>query len=249
VKPSTQPLRTPANLSDSTTSHLNLYSLAASAAGVSVFALTSPSQAKIIYTPAHERIVQHTTVDLNHDGINDFALNPGSGTNSGMSFRYLAAAASRHNRALVGQGSYASALKAGVSIGPAQQFVVGRELMAAWSFNGNRYAGQWMNEGKGVKNRYLGIRFSINGKVHYGWARLTVTATKNFEATLTGYAYETIPNKPIIAGKMIGGLVPTSPATLSAPTPEPATLGLLAQGAAGLVAWRRRNAGQCASRS
>jgi hypothetical protein len=210
-----------------------------------------PVPAKIIYTPAHERIVQQTAVDLNHDGINDFALNPGSGTNGGLSFRYLAAFASRQKNAVVRQGSSASALKAGMSIGPDQQFMPGRELMAAWSSNGNRYTGQWMNDGKGVKNRYLGIRFSIKGKVHYGWARLTVTPTKGFVGILTGYAYETIPNKPIIAGRTqgpdeIGASVRVSPTILSAPVPEPATLGLLAQGAAGLVAWRRRDAGQCA---
>jgi hypothetical protein len=240
-------LKTPADLSDLTNRHLNLYSLAASAAGVSVFALASPAQAKIIYTPAHERIVQDTPVDLNHDGINDFALNPGSGTNGGFSFRYLAGFASRHKNALVGHGSYASALAAGMSIGPAKQFVMGRELMAAWSFNGNRYTGQWMNGGKGVKNRYLGIRFNIKGKVHYGWARLTVTGTKDFEGTLTGYAYETIPNKAIIAGKTkwpdeIDNTVgEPSPAVFAAPTPASATLGLLAMGSSGLSVWRRED--------
>jgi len=220
-----QPLGTPVNLSDATNRRLNLYSLAASAAGVSVLALTSPSQAKIIYTPAHERITQHTVVDLNHDGIADFALNPGSGTNAGMPFRYLVGAASRSRHGLVAQHSYASALSAGKSIGPAQQFEEGRELMAAWSSNGNRYTGQWMNDGKGVKNRYLGIKFTIKGRVHYGWARLTVTPTKNFEGILTGYAYETIPNKPIIAGKTIGPDVITT---------QPASLGHLATGASAI---------------
>jgi hypothetical protein len=43
----------------------------------------------------------------------------------------------------------------------------------------------------------------------------------NLTATLTGYAYETIPNKPIIAGKIEG------PDEI---TVEPATLGHLAAG-------------------
>jgi hypothetical protein len=47
----------------------------------------------------------------------------------------------------------------------------------------------------------------IEGKVHYGWARLSTP--KDWDrnqrwATLTGYAYETIPNKPIITGKTKG---------------------------------------------
>jgi hypothetical protein len=206
--------------------------------------MTSPSQAKIVYTAANQKILQHTTVDLNGDGVADFALNPGSGTNSGMSFRYLDAAVSRRNR-LVGQSSCASALKAGATVGPAQQLVDGEELMAAWSFNGNRYRGPWMNGGKGVTNRYLGIRFVIKGRIHYGWARLTVTPTKNFVATLTGYAYETIANKPIIAGKTKGPdeiastAGQSNPASRTASTPQPHTLGLLAVGAPGLSIWRR----------
>ena len=78
------------------------------------------------------------------------------------------------------------------------------------------------------------MKFTINGKVHYGWARLSVTNLKGkfrITATLTGYAYETIPNKPIIAGKTKG------PDVIALP----ATLGHLARGS-GLSAWRRTNA-------
>jgi hypothetical protein len=36
-------------------------------------------------------------------------------------------------------------------------------------------------------------------KVHFGWARVIITTSaKTFTATLTGYAYDTIPNKSII---------------------------------------------------
>jgi hypothetical protein len=57
-----------------------------------------------------------------------------------------------------------------------------------------------------VKNRYLGVMFKIKGKIHYGWARLSVQVQfpLTITATLTGYAYETIPNKAIIAGKTKG---------------------------------------------
>jgi len=62
--------------------------------------------------------------------------------------------------------------------------------------------GSWIN----VKNRYLGVKFKIEGEAHYGWARLSVKVQEPFTitATLTGYAYETIPNKPIIAGMTQG---------------------------------------------
>ncbi len=83
--------------------------------------------------------------------------------------------------------------------------------------------GDWNN----VKDRYLGLKFKIQGKgkIHYGWARLNVRDHGHYiTATLTGYAYETIPNKPIIAGKTKGPDVITL---------EPGSLGALAAGAAG----------------
>jgi len=56
-----------------------------------------------------------------------------------------------------------------------------------------------------VTNRYLGFKFKIRGATHYGRARLDVSLTNGIVVgTLTGYAYETIPNKPIIAGKTKG---------------------------------------------
>ena len=78
-----------------------------------------------------------------------------------------------------------------------------------------------------MRGRYLGLKFLIRGKVHYGWARLNVTVgNSKITATLTGYAYETIPNNPIIAGKTKGpdeATVQELNAALNLPIPEPAT--------------------------
>jgi len=61
---------------------------------------------------------------------------------------------------------------------------------------------------------------------------------------LSGYAYETIPNKPIIAGQTkstddIDDSNVRPNAALTVPTAESATLGALALGAPGLSIWRR----------
>jgi hypothetical protein len=94
-------------------------------------------------------------------------------------------------------------------------------------------SGQWLY----TKSRYLGLQFTISGQVHYGWARVAVARAgvgrgkNSIAATLTGYAYETIPNKPIITGKTKGPDVITL---------EPAALGHLAQGASGISAWREK---------
>jgi hypothetical protein len=111
---------------------------------------------------------------------------------------------------------FAAALRYGAKIQHSDRFandgvdlggVVGR------LYSNTAWLGPWFNGGKGVKNRYLGLKFKIKGKFHFGWARLTVKTTKNdFTATLTGYAYETIPGKAIIAGQTQGPDVITVPA-------------------------------------
>jgi len=91
--------------------------------------------------------------------------------------------------------------------------------------SGDSFFDSWANGGKGVTRRYLGLKFQIYGQTHYGWARLSVHfegAAGGLEAHLTGYAYETIPNKPIIAGKTHGPDVVT--------VQEGGSLGALAAG-------------------
>lgn len=99
--------------------------------------------------------------------------------------------------------------------------------------------GPWVN----TTNRYLGLKFLINNEVHYGWARMSVPV--QFErgggVMLTGYAYETVPNKPLLAGEKSRPSAndAVDPTALQVPAPASATLGLLARGADGVAIWRR----------
>jgi hypothetical protein len=226
-------------ISDSLNRQLNMYALAASAAGVSVLALAGASEAKIVYTETHQvtRPGVPLYIDLNHDGIKDFVLRTtiyagSSGFDVGLDpsgYRNNAVAGRRFSHS----GyffSAASALRAGARIGPRSKFLVRFPFMAVELFNGvgSQYSdeGPWAGKGNGVKDRYLGLKFVVHGKVHYGWARLSVTLGHHRQyddvsATLTGYAYETIPNKPIVAGQITGPDVITV---------QPGTLGELARG-------------------
>jgi hypothetical protein len=199
-----RPLKT-ARLSDSLHQRLNSYALAASAAGVSALALSQPAEAKIVYTPAHIKIgfgrVDLYNLNLNHDGTADFTIDTGSSCANTCNF-YLGAFGQAYSNAVEMAGVRdAAALHPGARIGPAKQFDIWFMKMAEvyYSTYGKRSVnGQWVN----VANRYLGLKFLIKGKIHYGWARLSVKVQGHaITATLTGYAYETIPNKPIIAGK------------------------------------------------
>jgi hypothetical protein len=71
---------------------------------------------------------------------------------------------------------------------------------------GTAFRGNWANDGKGIKDRHLGLKFYVKGKAHFGWARLTTAREKGhwLRTILTGYAYETIPNKPIVTGQEHG---------------------------------------------
>src|SRR5579863_8906984 len=233
------------------------YANAATAAGVGILALTCPASAKIVYTHVHKQLPVNKALflDLNHDGVADFGFNNTAGTTSVGAWGFLTIFPAKSANRVWGAGTadggsfrYASALTAGVHVGPNRQLTPGNKLMAHSSFSGggrrppssSGCKGPWKN----VTNRYLGLEFVIKGKAHYGWARLTTTCS-NFTvtATLTGYAYETIPNKAIITGKTHGPaevMVGESNATPGAPAPNAATLGLLAMGSSGQVVWRRR---------
>jgi hypothetical protein len=235
MKLSPRPPRTPSRLSDSVHHQLNMYALAATAAGVGVLVLAQPADAKIIYTKAKKFIGRDSTLhlDLNHDGIPDFDFKDTYRIWSYSCAGELAVAADQQKNAIWGhtvrgQG-YASALYANVQIGPKGHFV-SRGGMAAGSFaGGDRRAfvsggGPWYD----VTNRYLGLKFVIKGQIHFGWARLNVSVTDSCTVTgnLTGYAYESVANRPILTGKEHG----TEANDLAPTTNSSGTLGQLAGG-------------------
>jgi hypothetical protein len=248
--------RTPSQLSESLHKRLNAYALAASAAGVGVLALAQPAVAKIVYTPIYIRIAPHTAYELdliNHDG-GDFSFSNTtriSSRRSSLGFGTFTVAPQGEN-AVEG---YASVLRRGAQIGPSAKFESASQLMLKMerSCNHTTMGGSSCHEGiiggkwKSVKDGYLGLKVFIRGKVHYGWARFSVGWGKyGIRPLLSGYAYETIPNKPIISGKTKGpydmSLEGPDPAVTNPipDIPQPASLGALAMGTPGLSIWRRQ---------
>jgi hypothetical protein len=236
-----------------------MYALAASAAGVGVLALARPAEAKIIYTPANQSIGPITYLDLNHDGITDFQFTTHHVSHQTHSCTSasggLAVYGARPANKISGESVFASALPPGAYVGSAGNFLGGKmagvaqicsngEGGGSWSFR----TGFWLGAaGGGIDDRYLGLKFRIKGKIHFGWARLNVSRSHlTIQATLTGYAYETVPNKRVIAGKTREAEDGTeyfgSGASLTNPTPgTPASLGMLALGAQGTPLRRRKD--------
>jgi hypothetical protein len=228
---------------------LTAYAAAAAAAGVSLLALVAPAEARIVYTPAHTDIPVNGSavpLDLNHDGIPDFSFVNSQTFSAHSHPRFLLV--NGQTNMVWGRGSFtsrggafASALRKGFTIGQNKSYFQGaRGVMAGIGATtyGFKTVGQWLY----TAHRYLGLKFTINGHVHYGWARVAVTLSNfSIQATLTGYAYETVPNRPIVAGKTHGAdeVGQPAPASLTIPAQKPVTLGLLALGAPRLSIWKR----------
>ena len=243
--------QTSVNLSESISRQLNMYAIAASAAGVGILALAQPAYARIVYTHVDRAFGQQgLAIDLNHDGIADFRLQLRTVY---ADWQFVLASSLRSNR-VFGAGSHgdsASHLRAGYCIGRNGAKFQEGGFFSSYKFgpakilsyahiqgSGTAYGGPWVK----AKFGYLGFKFLIKGKFHYGWARIHHDLQlKTWR--LTGYAYETIPNKPIIAGQTegpddFGNGAPD--AALTTPTSRPATLGALAMGAPGLSIWPRK---------
>jgi hypothetical protein len=182
-----------------------------------MLAVALPSEAKVVYTPAHVRIFPDKRVPLNldHAGKAEFTLKDTFSTTSAGFYREgaLSVLPGETNEIwghTTGSGlHYASALPAGVRVGNNGAFSAGARSLAYGGQEGTSIfcEGKWND----VKNRYLGLKFAIHGKVHFGWARLNVTCNVShagrIHALLTGYAYETVPNKPIITCKTKGDAI------------------------------------------
>jgi len=236
--------RVPARLGAALDKSLLAYAAAAGAAGVSLLALAQPAEAKIVYTKANKEIApgKGLFLDLDHNQGRDFkfahhsATSRGSQTVTSLTISPLASN---------GVQSNAAVLASGAQIGPNEKFQTTPQLMAYRKVHFRTSSVTFTTVGawKNITSGYLGLKFFIHGKAHYGWARLNVTVGVGIYALLTGYAYETVNNKAILAGKTKGNdSVAGLAASSSNSDPEPATLGLLARGAAGLATSRKRAA-------
>lgn len=99
---------------------------------------------------------------------------------------------------------------------------------ATMAWNSGYGASQFLSPGVG----YLGFRFDTGAGTQYGWARVDMDGAPYNGYTLIDWAYAD-PGEAIAVGQT--GVIP-----------EPGSLGLLAAGAVGLLAWRRARAKKAA---
>ena len=163
-------------------------------------------------------------VDLNHDGIDDFNIvTTGFGMNiEAIGTNEIACGVIFSSLEL---GGFAQTIHAGSIIGVYEDgynydWTPGYGAMVG--VNGitqpPSISGYW-----GSNRDYLGLRFKIDGQTHYGWIQMHLPATEG-AGFVEGFAYETVPNIPIIAG-----------------IPEPSVPLLIVMGATTCLLHRRRN--------
>ncbi len=92
-------------------------------------------------------------------------------------------------------GIYASALNTNDEVGALLNWMNDGYLY--WSLSaGGLQGGQWQD----ISNKYLGVKFNIDGNYHFGWIRMNVS-TSPISVTVRDYAYHATANTPLAAVK------------------------------------------------
>jgi len=259
---STQPTHSAKKTSpDNFHRQLGQYSLAACAAGVSMLALAYPAAGEVVVTkkripiPISPYGVEGVGISLSNNGVDDLKLVLSSFSvfgNNGNSLKAVNAAEGKGVIGLFQFARFASALAPRAKIGPSANFVsaacgggyfscpsaVRLAATHTSTFGSRNVEGPWVGN---PKNGFLGVRFLLDGETHYGWVRLTVnTGTRRATtATVTAYAYETIANKPILAGTREGASSVAAASQEDVKNTIGTSLGMLALGADGFQLRRR----------
>ena len=238
----TQPKSTKTNLNDKLEKKLFAYAIGAGAVATGLIALAEPAEAEVVFVPTNVHLDSNQSYAIQIEGTTEFTLTDKLYIITGSFSTALLSVTPAASAGVVGR-QRAAAMQAGKVVGPAKPFQANKVLMAG-AFRESQISqtsvfGPFAN----TTQRYLGLKFTLNGEVHYGWARFAaVIATDqppHVKALLTGYAYETTANKPIMVGQTSddasASLLPDGDI---APQLQPATLGVLALGATSLGTWR-----------
>jgi len=206
------------------------YAIAAGA----TLAASAPSRAEVLFTPNNSFLKPPSSlvIDLNHDGVADFLLvvkqaywypygMVGEANMDGFVYSNQLEARPHH-------GVFVPvALKRGQLIGSQAPF---RHYPGVLATGHGAYVGSFAN----IQNKFLGVKLVVKGEVHFGWIGFRrVDARETVQVTLAGWAYETDPNTPIVAGDL-GTAAPLDSSI------SPTSLEVLSAGHSGIEQRRKR---------
>jgi len=165
-------------------------------------------------------------IDLDNDGSADFSiLARWTIYDTSNMIQALFAYGDRPSHQIVAGGADALPLGKKAHIGPERHFRAFTLMETPF------YRGVWQS----AKSRCLGVRFLINGEVHYGWIGFREVRAFPVSTSMYGWAYETQPDTPILAGDTGTG----APVDSSI---NPTSLEILAAGHTGVSERRKRTA-------
>jgi hypothetical protein len=143
-------------------------------------------------------------LDLNNDGIIDFTLHT-SYNHFICQFQITSTIKSVSIVSQSGNLAAANPLPANVSIGSSLSFTTNSVTLRTVALGGGpgcpsgSTSGSWTS----TSDRYLGLQITVGSNTYYGWVRLNVVVDQfvsTVSCTVKDYAYNSIPNQPILAG-------------------------------------------------
>lgn len=167
----------------------------------------SPNDSFIVYTDIEpdfksENLNDSYNLDLNNDQIIDFTIS----SDSYESWEWLGIASNPNaENGIISTTPWYShpvPLNSGKEIFNLRGYSNGESFETWGIFTvGDCFDGEegCIYDWKNKVDMYLGLRFNLKGRIHYGWARLDVASVTQW--VIKDYAYNATPNMPILAGQ------------------------------------------------
>lgn len=173
---------------------LAMYSLTA----IGVIAMSEDATSQIFYTDVHEDMQMGDTssfiFDIDEDKFHDLMVFQAFSATAQMVMAQRAKDTEILGKS-AGDYMYPLALDANFQLDTINNDWRIRDF-GTMNFQGSGAYGYW----QGVTDKYIGLKLKINGKPHFGWARLDVA--KNAKSFIVkDYAFEFTPGKPIKTGE------------------------------------------------
>jgi PEP-CTERM motif len=188
------------------------------AAGAAACVAANQANAAIIYSGVQDIAIGSglsQNLDINADSQGDVKLKNyvfGGGPYQGATVNF----APGKIVGFTGANTYVSALAAG---SPINSTTANPTFFGSMAFGANNPSAQFNN----ANHAFMGLSFPAGANLFYGWVRVTINNSAG-TFVVNDWAYNNVSGSPINAGDI----------------PEPTTLGLLAAGAFGVAALRRK---------